>query len=173
MACAKNRHGHVRFFFDDEKCGVLCEFRRMRTLAIIATLFFLSPTAHADDADSLDLMRALVAEVGRDGSTAECVAVLHVFRERGRRVGKSDAQVARAYSVALNGRSTNHARAARMRSLAVDDVPRHIRRVVTAWMSGRRIASPCPGARHFAHPSLRTPLERVACTAETRNAFYR
>lgn len=145
----------------------------MRTLAILAALLFLSPTAHANDADSLDLMRALVAEVGRDGSTAECVAILHVFRTRGSRLNKNEATIARLYSVALNGRATNRARAARMRGLTLEEIPTHIRRVVERWQRGIRPRSVCAGARHFAHPSLPTPLVRVTCTVETRNAFYR
>lgn len=118
-------------------------------------------------------MRALVAEVGRDGSAAECVAILHVFRARGSRLNKNEATIARLYSVALNGRATNRTRAARMRGLALKEIPAHIRRVVERWQSGIRPRNVCAGARHFAHPLLPTPLVRVTCTAETRNAFYR
>lgn len=145
----------------------------MRTLTVIASLLFLSPTARASDVDALDLMRALVAEAGRDGSTSECVAILHVFRARGSRLNKNESAIARLYSVALNGRATNRARAARMRALTLEEIPAHIRRVVERWQRGIRPRSACAGARHFAHPSLATPLVRVTCTAETRNAFYR
>jgi len=143
----------------------------VKRVALLLFCLWFPKVARADD-DALDLMRALVAEVGRDGSTAECVAVLHVFRERGRRFGKSEAQIARAYSVALNGRAVNRARAARMRSLRLDEIPPHIRRVVDRWLAGVRPRSVCGRARHFAHPSLPTPLVRAACPSGFRNAFY-
>lgn len=145
----------------------------MRNICIFCCVIFLGQSARANDVDSLDLMRALVAEVGRDGSIAECVAILHVFRTRGGRLNKNEATIARLYSVALNGRATNRTRAARMRGLTLKEIPAHIRRVVERWQRGIRPRSVCAGARHFAHPSLPTPLVRVTCATETRNAFWR
>lgn len=127
----------------------------------------------ADSMDLLTLSRVIVAECGRQCSSAEASAILHVLEARRRHVHISLAGMAKRYSVSHNGRSRNPERAARMRALTREQIPRHILALVEAWQRGIRPRSVCAGARHFAHPSLPTPLVRVTCATETRNAFWR
>lgn len=122
----------------------------------------------------LRLSRVLVAEGGpRFGP--DHVAILHVF-ERRRAIAPRLSRlrlvdVAERYAVGFNGRSTSP-RAALMRSLDYEDIPVGIVALARSWLDGRRPRNPCPGAVHFAAPSLPSPLTRVQCTTKTRNVFF-
>jgi len=141
-------------------------------LVVVAALLCAPTPVQADD--TLDLARVLVAEGGRT-KTPDHVAILYVLQHRKRLPAfrqMSLAHVARAYSVAFNGRSRDPERALRMRTMTRDNIPVHILRLVSSWQNGQRPSNPCPGATHFASTTVRTPLRSVVCTQPTRNAFY-
>lgn len=159
----------------------------MKTLALLAMVLGLAtcetiqdvafadgPASETATDDALDLARILVAEGGRL-RTPDHAAILFTLARRSTLAPfrtRTFVEVARLYSVAFNGRATNPERAARMRALTRNEIPRHILTLVDAWLRGVKPADPCPGAWHWAAPYVASPLARVTCTGTTVNAFY-
>lgn len=141
---------------------------------LLLALFTSPVPVQTEPDDVLRLSRVLVAEGGpRLGP--DHAAILHVFERRRATVPRLSrlrlVDVAERYAVGFNGRSTSP-RAALMRSLDYSDIPDGIVALARSWLDGRRPRNPCPGAAHFAAPSLPSPLTRVQCTKTTRNAYY-
>ncbi len=154
--------------------ATLARFALVAAMVVaVGTCETIQDKAFAND-DALDLARVLVAEGGRQ-RTPDHVAILWTLSRRQRLrafLGWPLPRLARAYSVSYNGRAVNVERAARMRALPREQIPRHVLALVEGWLAGRRPADPCRGrAMHWAAPSVRSPLRRVDC-GDTRNAFY-
>jgi hypothetical protein len=118
-----------------------------RAALVFAILVGSATLAHARDRDdALDLARCIVAEAGRQPG-ADAPAILHVLQRRASLPawrGRGAADVARAYCVALSGRSTTD-RARRLRTATRDELPARVVSLADAWVAGERPADPCGG----------------------------
>jgi hypothetical protein len=153
--------------------------RHICALVVLAATGASGKTAARHDPrerDALDLARCIVAEAGPTPGR-DAVAILHVLERRTSLPAwrhKNAADVARAYCVALNGRSRTE-RASRMRALGRDAIPASVMSLADAWMRGRRPSDPCRGnALHWGAPGNpeQCSLPIVSC-GNTRNIFYR
>ena len=144
----------------------------MREL-VAATLVGSAALAHAQQRDdALDLARCIVAEAGRQPGR-DAPAILHVLQRRTRLPawrGKTAADVARSYCVALSGRSQTE-RAVRIRRAERDELPAGVVALADNWVAGARPDDPCGGAS-WDWDGREHPGRVVVDCGHTTNVFF-
>lgn len=141
--------------------------------ALFGAIVGAATLAHAQDRDdALDLARCLWAEAG-PAPSRDWPAILHVLERRTKLPawrGKTTADVARAYCVALNGRARNP-RARHIRTADRDAVPARALDLADRWVAGERPADPCGGRAYEWDGVDHAGLVRVDC-GTTSNVFF-